>query len=437
MFSEARVCLLFLVNANTIKKQSVRQFIYATRRVFPQRMSHGHSEHTQLYTTTFALGFAYNFFMGFLFSCNSLYPLYVDYAGGGPEEIGLFMAAFPLAGMLGRPLHGALVDRFGVKRIMILGAMLYSLPCLGYIALIDAGLTPTVWCLRLVQGFGFGAHVTAFFTLAAQMAPKGRSNEAVAMYGVSGMVASLIGPLACEIVIKQFGLISFFWVMFWMGVCAASLAVMIRAPRLVGAVASFSFAGVKSIAFLPRFRLAFFLAICLAGSYTTMTAFIAPVMDSRNVSYFGLFFTGYAVTGIITRFTGRKWADRFGFLRILSPGFFCYGTGLLLLQFTHSLPMLILAGVCCGAGHGLVFPIITTFGYVLAPSAYRGAGVALMTGMMDFGNAATAFAIGRAAEAFGYNVVFAIGCLAPYLAVFIIALRGKQYAADNLATQES
>ncbi|MDP8243114.1 MAG: MFS transporter [Candidatus Hinthialibacter antarcticus] len=400
-------------------------------------MSHGHSEHTKLYTATFVLGFAYNFFMGFLFSSNALYPLYVDFAGGGPEEIGLFMAVFPLAGMMGRPLHGALVDRFGVKRMMIAGAMLYSLPCLGYIALVNEGLTPAVWVLRLIQGFGFGAHVTAFFTLAAQMAPKGRSNEAVAMYGVSGMVASLAGPLLSELTIKNFGLPAFFWFMLFMGGAAVILAMLIRAPRAVGAVASFSFAGIKTVAVLPRFRLAFFFSFCLAISFTTMSAFIAPVMESRDVSFFGLFFTGYAVTGITTRFAGRKWADQFGFLRILAPGFFCYGTGLLLLQFSHSLPMLIFAGVCCGAGHGLVFPIITTFGYVLAPVGYRGAGIALMTGMMDFGNAVTAFALGRAAEAYGYNIVFALGCIAPYAAVLMIAYKGRQYAIENLATQES
>ncbi len=400
-------------------------------------MSHGHSEHTHLYTTTFALGFVYNFFMGFLFSCNSLYPLYVDYAGGGPDEIGLFMAAFPLAGMLGRPIHGALVDRFGATRIMLLGALMYSLPCLGFIGLVDEGLVPVVWALRVVQGFGFGAHVTAFFTLAAQMAPKGRSNEAVAMYGVSGMLSSLIGPLSSEILIEQAGLPSFFWLMFMMGGAAAVLAVIIRVPKLLGASASFSFAGVKTIIRLPRFRLAFCFAVCLAVSFQTMSAFIAPVMEFREVSYFGLFFTAYAVAGLITRFTGRKWADQFGYLRILAPGFLCYATGLLILQFTYSTPMLILAGACCGAGHGVVFPIVTTFGYVLAPAAYRGTGVALITGMMDFGNAATAFLLGRAAEAYGYNVVFALGCLAPYSAVAVIALWGAKYEADNQAAQES
>lgn len=399
-------------------------------------MSHGHPENTKLYTTTFVLGFAYNFFMGFLFSSNSMYPLYVDYAGGGPKEIGLFMAVFPLASMLGRPFHGALVDRFGVKRMMILGALFYSLPCLGYIALIDQGLTPAVWCLRLIQGLGFGAHVTAFFTLAAQMAPKGRSNESVAMYGISGMVASLIGPFLSEMTIKQISLSAFFWFMLLMGAAAVVLATVIRSPKVVEAVASFSFNGIKTVLRLPKFRLAFFFSFCLAVSFSSMSSFLAPVMESRDVSYFGLFFTGYSVTGMAVRFTGRKWADQLGFLRILAPGFFFYGAGLFVLQFTHSLPMLMLAGVCCGAGHGLVFPIVTTFGYVLAPAGYRGAGVALMTGMMDFGNAATAFALGRAAEAFGYNVVFALGCIAPFAAVGMIAYLGKQHALDSFATQE-
>ncbi|MBZ0255858.1 MFS transporter, partial [bacterium] len=312
-----------------------------------------------------------------------------------------------------------------------------SLPCLGYIALINEGLTPAVWCLRIIQGLGFGAHVTAFFTLAAQMAPKGRSNESVAMYGISGMVASLTGPFLSEMTIKHFGLPSFFWFMLAMGSAALVLAFFIRVPRAAGVVATFSFDGIKTILRLPRFRLAFFFSFCLAISFTTMSAFIAPVMESRNVSYFGLFFTGYAITGMAVRFTGRKWADQLGFLRVLAPGFLCYGTGLLILQFAHSLPILILAGICCGAGHGLVFPIVTTFGYVLAPVGYRGAGVALMTGMMDFGNAATAFALGRAAEAFGYNVVFALGCIAPYAAVAMIAYKGKQHALDSFATQET
>lgn len=400
-------------------------------------MTSDRSEPTRLYTFTFFLGFVYNFLMGFLFSSNSLYPLYVEYARGGAFEVGLFMAAFPLAGMLGRPLHGALIDRFGVKEIMIVGASLYALPCLGYIALMDEGLTPAVWALRLLQGFGFGAHVSAFFTLAALMAPDGRRNEAVAMYGVSGMLAGLIGPLACELSIERLGMASFFWIMLTLGLLAAVIAAIIKAPRRPEGMESFSFDGVKTILRLRRFRMGFYFAFSLAVSFTTMTAFIAPVMKHREVPYFGLFFTFYAITGVFVRIMSRKWADQYGFMRVLAPGFFCYGLGLLMLQFTHSVPMLIVAGFFCGGAHGLVFPIATTLGFVLAPVAYRGTGVALVTGMMDLGNSFAAFALGSAAAWYGYDVVYLLGAVAPFAATAVILWKGKEFDIEALELTES
>ncbi|MBI1388929.1 MAG: MFS transporter [bacterium] len=383
------------------------------------------NHNTRMYTATFALAFLYNFFNGFIFTNNALFPLYVSQAGGGPDAVGLFMAAFPLAGLLGRPLHGAMIDRWGVRRVMMIGSGMMALSSLGFIGLLGDGLPPLAWGLRLVQGFGFGAHMSAFFTLAGQMAPRGRRNEAIIMYGISGMAAGLIGPAIGEWIIRHYGLAPFFILLAVMGLCSMSSAWLMRVKPRDAMLERFTFRGVLTVLLMPSFRICFLLSFCVAISFTTMSVFIAPLMEERGVSHFGLFFTSYAVCGIAVRLAGRKWADRYGYMKVIAPGFLFYGLGLLVIQASYSLPMVIAAGMLCGLGHGLSFPVATTLGYILSPEAYRGAGVALNTGMMDLGNAVTALVLGKAAALLGYHAVYLIGAIGPLFAFAYIAFHGE------------
>ncbi len=391
------------------------------------------SQNKRLVTPTFILGFSYNFLMGFVFSNNALYPLYVDYAGGGAETIGWFMGIFSLFGVLGRPIIGYAVDRFGVKPLLMLGSLCLSLPCIGYLLTLESGLIPIVWILRLIQGIGWGAHMTAFFTLAALAAPDGRRNEAVAMYGLSGLSAVTFGPFAGEKIIDHSGLELFFLVLTIFGIAAFLLVSQIPVPKQKFHLEGFNLKKSIVIFSLPKFRYAFLFALCHAISFSTFNSFLAPLSQQREIESFSLFFTAFSISGVLIRFAGSRWGDRFGVLRVMLPGFISYTIGLVLLQLSWNLSTVIVAGVLCGLSHGVIFPAVTSLGYAIAPPNQRGSSVGLVTGMMDLGNTLTAILLGQIAGIWGYSVIFYIGAFAPITAATIIWLKGKSIIADHNA----
>lgn len=368
------------------------------------------------------------------FTNNAIYPLYVTHSGGSAAQVGLFMATYALAAVLSRPFIGFLLDRFGIKPVLMLGSLLIALPPLGYSLLLGTGLSPLVWLLRVVQGVGFGAHFSAFFTLAAATAPEHRRTEAVAMYGISGLGANLIGPFIGEWLVRAYGLPSFFLAMCLFGMGAFYLTTRFRLTgnQTPSEPASHQNPG-RAFRHKPLY-FAFGLALLLSMSFASPQTFLAPLADGRGIRGFSLYFTGFAMAGIVVRLIGRKWSDRFGWRRILIPMFFLYALGLWGIFFSRTPVHLILSGLLTGSAHGLAFPAVTALGYTLAPARARGTSMALVTGMMDLGNFTTGVLFGQVAEILGYGPVFPLASLAPLTAMGLLAvhlLRHREHLAKT------
>lgn len=376
----------------------------------------------RLYTKTFYLGFAYNFFLSLNFSNNAIYPLYVEHHGGGAEQIGLFMGAFSIAAVAGRPLVGYLIDRWGSKRILILGSLFLALPSLGYYLLIDEGLTYLVWALRLLQGFGFGAHFTAYFTFVGNVAPKHRNSEAMAKYGISGMIGHMVGPLIGERVATHLGLPQFFLMMTVFGLLATATAALLNGREEGQATERPTLKGTLHLFTLPMVPLAIVLSMMLAAASTSISSFLAPLSLSRGITGFGLLYTAFAIAGTGFRLIGSHWSDRFGLRYMMIPGFFFYALGLGTLAMSHNLVFVIIAGFLCGLGHGITFPAVVSMGYTLAPRNYAGSSMALFTGIMDLAGAMNALILGQVAGLFSYDVVYPISALGPVAALVLLII---------------
>lgn len=371
----------------------------------------------RLYNRLFVLGFFYNFVIGLNFNNNAIYPLWVEEMGGGAREVGLFMGIASFAAVAGRPLIGPLIDRKGVRPVMTLGAIAMTLPSIGFWLLLGQGLTPAVWALRALYGFGFGAHFSAFFALAAQVAPPDRRNESIAMFGLSGMFSNLIGPFLGEMVFEQLGPAGFFAMVTAFGLAGLSLARAMKVgvhrdaqqvmPTLPGSMRL-----LRTRPLLLAFALALLLALC----FSTPSTFLGPLARERAIESFGLYFTGMATAGVSIRLLGRKWGDRYGVRRILVPAFLLYGSAMAALYMAESTAAVVAAGLLGGAAHGLAFPAVQSLGYGRAPAGYGGSAIALITGMMDAGAMATAVGLGVVAQAAGYPVPFLVAAFGGLLA---------------------
>ncbi|MDX9752761.1 MAG: MFS transporter [bacterium] len=391
---------------------------------------------SELYNATFFVGFFFNLLLGMMFSNNALFPIYIRHIGGGADAIGFFWTALTLASFLCRPVVGSIVEKIGVKPVLMVGALLMGLPSVGYWVLLDHELGVWIWVLRMLQGVGWGCHNTAFFTLAAQAAPPGRRTEAISMYALPGLASNMVGPLLGEYLITHYGLPPFLLAICSMGVVAFLLISQIPLTPKPVAANAISLAGFYTILRMPAYWFAFSLAMLHAVCFASLSSFLAPVAAERNIAAFSLFFTAFSMGGIAVRLAGKSWADRQGLLRVAIPCFSIYCLGLLLLHFSWNLPLMILSGLICGSAHGASFPVLANVGYTLAPPLYRSTGIGMLTGMMDAGGALAGLVLGQVGQIYGYSHLFALSAIAPLVAVLLLVLVGRRALATPLAQAE-
>src|SRR5512142_2728851 len=80
-------------------------------------------------------------------------PFYAQSVGVGVAVIGLLIAAYDFAEIIAKPVFGALADRQGMKRTMLVGIAVFTLASLAYL-FIDPRLLLLV---RFLQGLGAAA----------------------------------------------------------------------------------------------------------------------------------------------------------------------------------------------------------------------------------------------------------------------------------------
>lgn len=374
-----------------------------------------------LYNRTFILGFFYNLMMGLNFTNNAVYPLYVKDMGGTAETIGYFMSILGISAVLGRPVIGWLIDRIGTKRIMFLGSFATAVASIGYWLLLDQGLVAWVWLLRILHGLGLGTHFSAFLTMAAQVAPPGRRTESIAMFSLSGSAANFIGPAVGEYVHANFGLGPFFLMVSAFGFIASALALMMNLPAKHHQPGSGpTLQGCISLLKSKKLTVVFILAFLLTIGYYTPSYFLAPFSKERGLATFGIFFSGYAVGGVLIRLIGRTWVDRLGIRRVLLPTFTLYGFAMLMITLSHTPTILVIAGFMNGASQGLGYPAINSFAYTRAPSLYAGSVMSLVTGIMDISSLCAAICFGIFANHYGFAPIFYFAAAAEWSAVIIL-----------------
>jgi MFS transporter, DHA1 family, tetracycline resistance protein len=120
-----------------------------------------------------------------------LLHLYAAAYGGGPFEIGLVVAAFPLAQLVGVPVMGALSDRYGRKPLLLISQVS---TCAGFILLGLSNSLTLIILARVIDGL-FGANIaTAQAALSDVTTDKNRA-QGLGITGAAFGLGFIFGPV--------------------------------------------------------------------------------------------------------------------------------------------------------------------------------------------------------------------------------------------------
>src|SRR3989454_10678684 len=212
------------------------------------------------------------------------------------------MGVYNAVGILCQPLVGPLVDAFGRRRFMLIGAGLVTLAALLATA---APSIPMLAFVRALQGVASSALFVATYSYVLDLPPPARRGWAPGIYGVAGLVATAVAPLIGEWVIRRMGFRPLFGLAAVLAMVAAVFVWRLPGGRPGGplpvAGSLWERGGLDE---LRHRHMAVTLFFGLGAG--TIFVFLPTFADSLGVETLALFYTAFAVAAIGVRgFRGR------------------------------------------------------------------------------------------------------------------------------------
>ena len=312
-------------------------------------------ERAKLWTKDFIIVSSINFLVTLVFYLLmvtiSVYA--VEQFGATTSQAGLVTGIFIIGALIGRLLTGAYIDKYGKKRILFIGLILFTATTVLYYGV---NSLPFLLVNRFLHGIGLGIASTATGTIVAQIIPVERRGEGVGYFSLSATLATAIGPFL-GIYLKQH---TSFPVIF--GFCVAlGIISFLTAFLLNNHTSEHSTPTVKIekkrltlTSFIEPKAIPIAIVVSLTAlAYSSVLSFITFYSEEIHlVEAASFFFVVYAAAVLVSRpFTGRLF-DIKGANVIMYPCLLAFSLGLLLLSFANNGFTLLLAGAILGLGFG-------------------------------------------------------------------------------------
>ena len=264
--------------------------------------------------SAFAQATIANFLFFFALNTFVLLPLHILQLGGTEAEIGLIQAMYSATGIVCQPVIGQWVDRIGRRFFMLVGAALVAVT--SAVFAFTASI-PVLAVLRGLHGIGFSAFFVANYVHVVDLVPAERRGWALGIFGVSGLLATALAPLAGEFVLRALGFPALFvGAMLCAGAAVAVLARMrgIRPPAMGGHRTHLLRLGAREL-FRMHMAVAWFFGLGTGVIFTFLPTF-GELLGVRGV---GLFYTAYAAAAILVRVAGGELIDTIGRRPVIIP----------------------------------------------------------------------------------------------------------------------
>lgn len=372
------------------------------------------------------------FTSGGCYGLTNAIPLYIDSIGGSASVSGVLTTGFGLAGAVGRIFGGNLSDRIGRRKVMLIGAAVFTVS-----TLLPAFLPGVELLLlfRVLNGVAFAFVTTAAAAAAADVLPEERMGEGIGYFGLAQSLAIALGPPIAiglfrlggrALFVGEGTMIFFTFILMWF--CRYEK----NAPRPAApppaeehAQVGFLWKILEKTAIWPSVMFFVFSFSCVV-----LISFAALYAEKQDYRYPGLFYIVQAGTMILARLTAGRLIDRHSRRTVLLPTVLCGVVSFLMLLFSQSEIVFYLSGVLYGFCVGMIFPLLLTSGMKGAPQGRVGAATATLYLFSDAGFAIGASVWGMVIDsAAGYPACFIGGAAGLALTGIIGALTLKDKSA--------
>ncbi len=335
-----------------------------------------------------------------------LLPVHVLNIGGTNAATGLMTTGLTVTYLITALATAPLIDRWGRKKMIVLGAVLYTLNAFGYV--LFGNSLPAVTVLRILNGVTQGIFFPAPPTVAADVSPKERLVEAIGYFGIAGSLPAVFSPVVGLWVYEHLSSQAFFLM------AAASSAVSVVFACLMhehyhpaaaeGRKKGFSIHTILEMSVIVPCIAAF---LVYTGN-SAVNNFVLTAGMERNIAGISLFLSVNNIAMIVTRLAAGRLSRHFSIRTLITAGILILALGNLLIAFAYGMVLMMTASVLIGIGITLFIQL--TQSYVLSSVDKSRRGVAGSTLMLfqNTGNGFGAALFGSTSETLGYAVTYII-----------------------------
>ncbi len=127
---------------------------------------------------------------------------FTESIGGSAGLMGIVGGMMNLCSLVCRPLAGNLADRISKYRLSLIGAVLMTAACGGYIAAPNALI---VVVSRIINGVGFACCSVCMATWVSNMLPRNKIGSGMGFYGMMNALAMAVAPAIGVSAFQRFG----------------------------------------------------------------------------------------------------------------------------------------------------------------------------------------------------------------------------------------
>lgn len=351
-------------------------------------------------------------------------PFHIMSLGGSTAEAGLFLGFLTYASAISAPITGAIADRIGKRRILIICSLAITVFSLLYAI---APSYQTILALVLVHGVFWSGLLSSSSSYVIDILPPSRRAEGLGYSGFASILGVAVAPwiglwlfdhggwrLLC---LEAAGLNVLMAFLAWrlppdtlhQGARPLRPADLVEWKILVGAVTLFLY----------------------SFSYGGITSFVAVYAESVGVTPKALYFTVFCLTIVATRpFIGR-YADRAGHARIIVPCLAMIVLGVWTLAMADSRPMFVVSAMLFGVGFGSAYPIFVAHLMQHVAEHRRGATFGALIGAFDTGIGTGSIAVGWLSGRYGFGRAFGVaGAIALLSIPYFLYMEKRQWTTS-------
>src|SRR5690625_4717729 len=182
-----------------------------------------------IWTRDFVLATLTNLLLSIIFMASivTMAPYAVEHLGATEPQAGAVASIFVVGALVFRPLAGRLLDVIGRRRLVVVGIAVQVAILVLYFVADSLALLLAV---RVLHGMVFGVVNTALAASVISMLPARRRSEGTGYFGMSGVIAGALGPLAALPVLNGPGPTALFGLFTGSAAFALVLALFLRLP---------------------------------------------------------------------------------------------------------------------------------------------------------------------------------------------------------------